>query len=161
MEIRIATTDAEWQQAMDVIHHVYVSEGHTSTERADGMFRRDVLDHEGTLFIAVDDAGAVIGATLFLNVGSSLQQVAVPGEREFRLLGVSAEARGSGAGAALVQACIDKAVEEDAIGLVLWTRPVMTAAQWLYERLLFERAPGRDEADPRGFQRLVYQRFLG
>src|SRR5262245_40852781 len=132
--IRAAATDEEWQEAMAVVHRVYVGEGHSSAERSAELFRREVLEPEGEALIAVNGAGSVLGATIFLHERSPLQQVALSGEREFRLLAVRPEARGTGVGAALVQACIDRARAARATGLVLWTRPSMQAAQRLYER---------------------------
>ena len=89
-----------------------------------------------------------------------MHQVARPGEREFRLLAVDPQARGQGVGEALVRACVDVCLRDAAQALVLWTRPTMTAAQRLYERLGFVRVPDRDEEDPRGFTRMVYRLAL-
>ena len=158
--IRPAATDADWQQGLAILHHVYVGEGHSPAERAKQTFRREVLEPEGNFLIAVQEDDVVLGATILLHPGSALQQVAQQGEREFRLLAVESAARGQGAGEALVQECIERCKTEGAEALVLWTRPVMTAAQRLYERLGFGRVPHRDEEDPRGFTRLVYRLVL-
>jgi GNAT superfamily N-acetyltransferase len=98
---------------------------------------------------------------LFLHERSALTQIARTGEREFRVLGVSARARGGGVGAALVNACIERSCAEHARALVLWTQPTMHAAHRLYEKLGFVRDPSRDVPDARGFTRMVYVRTFG
>jgi len=152
-----ASTDTEWEQALAVMHAVYVGEGYTSGEAAQQNMLREKFAAGGTLLITKDENGDVSGATLLLHADSPLKQIARDGEREFRVLAVRADARGSGAGEALVRACIARA-EMEASALVLWTQPRMNAAQRLYERLGFVRDPARDVPDPRGFIRLVYVR---
>ncbi len=152
--VREAATDDDWSQDLEVLARVYVGEGHSEPSRAQLFYRRDVLEREGTFLVAVM-SGHVIGAVLLLNADSTMRQVALADEREFRVLAVLPAARGAGAGKALVEACIERVGDAD--GLVLWTRPVMLAAQRLYDRLGFMRAPDRDAADPRGFTRLVYR----
>lgn len=61
-----------------------------------------------------------------------------------RMLGVGLDARGRGVGAALIHACIERARSEGKTVLVLHTSPWMHAAQRLYPRLGFHRAPERD-----------------
>lgn len=154
-----ARTATQWAQACGVLKRVYVDEGYTDADRAAHMQRREHLEPEGVFLLAVRDGDdEVVGATLYLHEDSALRQLAMPGEREFRMLAVHPDARGAGVGAALVRACMLRAAEDDAIGLVLWTQPTMLAAQRLYERLGFERDPVRDVLDPRGFTRLVYVR---
>ena len=146
--VREASSDADWRQAIAVIQHVYVSGGYTPAENAARFQTRERLEAEGAMLIAVRESGEVLGATILLHVGSAMHQVAQPGEREFRLLGVAPEARGEGVGAALVKECIARCTKEGATALVLWTRPNMLAAQRLYERLGFQRATERDEETP-------------
>lgn len=152
-----ATSDTHWRQAIGVLHRVYVGEGYSAPERAASAYRREALEPEGEAFLALDEDGTVIGVVLFLQAESTLRQVALPGEREFRLLAVDPNARGKGAGAALVQACMARSRAAGAAALVLWTRPTMLSAQRLYERLGFRRVPERDTDDARGFRRLVYR----
>lgn len=155
--VRNASSETEWSQGLAVLHRVYVGEGHSPAERAAQVYRRDMLEPEGHFLVAVNDAGSVLGATILLHPGSGFHQIARKGEREFRLLAVSADARGQGAGEALVRSCIGGCRADGADALVLWTRPVMTAAQRLYTRLGFVRMEERDEQDPRGFTRLVFR----
>lgn len=153
--IQEAATAEEWEQGCALLRQVYVRGGFTASEPAQRMMTRATLEPRG-VFLVAKQAKKVIGAVLFLNEGSALTQLARPGEREFRVLGVAAQARGSGAGEALVNECIARARMQHASALVIWTQPTMPAAHRLYERLGFVRDPSRDEADPRGFTRLVY-----
>ena len=151
----------EWQQVTALLRKVYVIGSFTTKEAASNMMTPENLEPAGTLLVAKETcAGAVLGTTLFLHPDSALKQLAQDGEREFRLLAVATEARGKGVGELLVQACIDRAKNEGATGLVLWTQPTMYAAQRLYERLGFQRCSARDVPDPRGWDRMVFRRCL-
>ena len=77
------------------------------------------------------------------------------------MLAVAPEARGKRIGEALVRACIERAMNDGARAVVLWSQPTMPAAHRLYERLGFVRAPERDQEDVRGFTRLVFRKSLG
>ena len=156
--IREALSDKDWQQGCAVLHRVYVGEGFTRAEMAAQFQTRERMEGEGTFLIAVRDDGDVIGAVLYLHEGSTMQQLAQQGEREFRMLAVHPDARGEGVGEALVRECIRRAGAEAVTGLVLWTQPIMHSAQRLYDRLGFVRQPQRDMPDARGWTRLVYLR---
>jgi len=158
--IREAATDEEWNRGCAMLQKVYVGDGFTTAERAADFMRRERLESEGAFLLAVSNSGEVIGAVLFLNEGSLLHQVALPGEREFRLLAVLPDARGEGVGHALVSECVKRANADDAIGLVLWTQPTMHAAHRLYAHMGFVHDPARDELDPRGFTRLVFVKVV-
>lgn len=156
MHVYEAATEVEWQQALAVLHAVYVGEGYTRTEQASQQMVRQRLEAGGTLLVTKDTRGHVNGATVFLHADGPLRQIAGAGEREFRMLAVHPDARGAGVGGALVRACITRARDARASALVLWTQPRMHAAHRLYERLGFVRDAARDVPDPRGFDRLVY-----
>ncbi len=142
------------------MHGVYIGEGFTAADVIQRVQTRENMEGAGTLLVAKGMNDEVIGAVLLLHPRSSLQQLARFGEREFRMLAVSATARGAGVGEALVRTCMDRTVADGATALVLWTQPIMLAAQRLYERLGFVRDPSRDIPDPRGLDRLVYIRVL-
>ncbi|MBL0128501.1 MAG: GNAT family N-acetyltransferase [Flavobacteriales bacterium] len=158
--IREAVTDEDWARGCALLQQVYVGDGFTPADRAAEFMRRERLEQEGAFLLAIQDTGETIGAVLFLHEGSQLHQVALPGEREFRLLAVRSDARSEGVGHALVHGCLMRAAADDALGLVLWTQPTMLAAHRLYERLGFVHETARDEEDPRGFTRLVYVKRL-
>ena len=159
--VRQASNDVDWSEACAILHRVYVGEGYTTAERASAFQKRERLEPAGEMLIAVDGDGRIGGAVLFLHVVSELRQLAYDGEREFRLLGVHPDARGTGAGEALVRACLERALDAGADRVVIWSQPSMLAAHRLYERAGFVRAPDRDQPDDLGFTRLVFEKELG
>ncbi|MGW1023031.1 GNAT family N-acetyltransferase [Streptomyces sp. NPDC002577] len=87
----------------------------------------------------------VIGGVTFVPQGGPMADIAREGEAEIRMLAVSPEARGRGAGEALVRACIERARAVDGcVGVVLSTQSAMHTAHRIYERLGFTRTPERD-----------------
>ncbi|MFE9688270.1 GNAT family N-acetyltransferase [Micromonospora sp. NPDC005806] len=100
----------------------------------------------GEVLVAVDEAsGAVLGAVTFVLAGTPYAELAGPGEAEFRMLAVDPAAQGRGAGAALVRACVARAVEFGCSAVVICVRSGMAAtAHRLYERLGFVRVPEKD-----------------
>ncbi len=158
--VRPAGGESEWNEAIALLHRVYIGEGYTTAERALAFQRREILGPAGELLVAVDGNGRIGGAVLFLHADSALRQLASRGEREFRLLAVHPDARGTGAGEALVRACVERAKHAGAKGVVLWSQPRMLTAHRLYERLGFVRALERDQPDDRGFTRWVFVKEL-
>ncbi len=99
---------------------------------------------EALVLVAVDPEDKVLGGVTYVAPGSPWADVADRDEGEFRMLAVSREARGRGAGEALVRACIDRARADGLSGLVLSTQASMEAAHRIYRRLGFTRTPERD-----------------
>lgn len=138
---------------------VYVGDGYTSptspyVERLRDTARRA---REAELLVAVDPAdGRVLGCVTFAVGGTAWADVAAPHEGEIRMLGTAADARGRGVGEALVRAAVARSRELGLTGMAFSTRPDMTAAHRLYERLGFRRAPERDWAPFPGMDLLVY-----
>ena len=104
-----------------------------------------------TLLVAVADrsnsvsqAGQLLGTATFCLAGTPYAEVSRPGEAEFRMLAVAAEARGQGVGAALVQSCIDLARTAGSTALALCSLQEMLPAHRIYQRIGFVRAPDRD-----------------
>ncbi|MFF0205337.1 GNAT family N-acetyltransferase [Streptomyces sp. NPDC005017] len=96
------------------------------------------------VLVATDD-GRLLGGVTFVPSAGPMADLAGPGEAEIRMLAVAHDARGRGAGEALVRACVDRArALEGCTGVVLSTQDAMRAAHRIYERLGFVRAPGRD-----------------
>jgi ribosomal protein S18 acetylase RimI-like enzyme len=98
----------------------------------------------GEVLVAVDRAGAVVGAVTFVLPGSAYSVLAGPGEAEFRALAVSPDAQGAGIGAALVQACVERARALGRSAIMICTRDRNVLAQRLYARAGFVRVPERD-----------------
>ncbi|MBT2417521.1 GNAT family N-acetyltransferase [Streptomyces sp. ISL-22] len=90
-------------------------------------------------------SGRVVGGVTFVPSGGPMADIAGPGEAEIRMLAVSREARGRGAGEALVRACVDRARATDGcVRIVLSSQRTMHSAHRIYERLGFVRTPERD-----------------
>jgi GNAT superfamily N-acetyltransferase len=62
----------------------------------------------------------------------------------FRMLGVDPARQGAGAGRALVQWCIDRAVADGKARILIHSTPWMGRAHVLYERFGFVRRPDLD-----------------
>ncbi|WP_433545760.1 GNAT family N-acetyltransferase [Streptomyces sp. CA-294286] len=113
------------------------------------------------LLVAADADGKPLGTVTYAPQGSPLQDIAVPGEAEFRMLAVAHRGRGRGAGEALVRSCIARArAEQDVVRLVMSTQPTMLGAHRIYERLGFLRTPERDWDPVPGLTLLTYERPL-
>lgn len=99
----------------------------------------------GELLVAeVVGSGQLVGSVLLVRAGSPYAELCGPTEAEFRMLAVDPAAQGSGAGAALVRACLDRATELGATAMVICTRDNALAAQRLYQRFGFVRVPELD-----------------
>ncbi|QNP65230.1 GNAT family N-acetyltransferase [Streptomyces genisteinicus] len=96
------------------------------------------------VYVAVDGGGALLGGVAFVPAPGPYADIAGPGEAEFRTLAVAEEARGRGAGEALVRVCVDRARALGRARLVLSTQSSMHTAHRIYGRLGFVRTPGRD-----------------
>lgn len=103
------------------------------------------------VIVAVDDGDEVLGGVAYVPISRpdgdaavTTQEADDTGEAGIRMLAVAPEARGRGAGTALVQECIARARQGGRLRIGLHTTPLMTAAQRLYERLGFARALDRD-----------------
>jgi ribosomal protein S18 acetylase RimI-like enzyme len=91
------------------------------------------------------DGDHLLGGVTFVPSGGPMADIAQPGEAEIRMLAVAREARGKGAGEALVRACVDRArTTAGCTTVVLSTQRTMRAAHRIYERLGFTRTPERD-----------------
>ena len=122
---------------------VYRGEGYSSADYE--PFLRDVASRAATatvLVAEVDDA--LVGAVTVATAGGEWAEQSVPGEAVIRMLVVAADARGSGAGEALVRACLDVAREDGCTLVRLSSQEEMTAAHRLYARLGFVRTPSFD-----------------
>ncbi len=154
MDILIRTAlEADLDAAGEVTVEAFVGDGHTSP---DAQYVTLLLDArrraaEAELLVAVDPAdlshgpsGRVLGCVTFAVGGTPWADIATPGEGEIRMLAAAADARGRGVGEALVRACVARSRELGLTGMAFSTRPAMTAAHRIYERVGFRRAPERD-----------------
>jgi ribosomal protein S18 acetylase RimI-like enzyme len=144
IRVRVVRDDVEADAAGEIVADAYFSDGF-----AQGDYRPRLLDgraraRDATLLVAVDDQDRIVGTVTYVVPGQPYAEVSRPGEAEFRMLGVAPAGQRRGVGAALVQACIDRARAEGKQALVLCTDTKMQAAQRLYERMGFVRVPERD-----------------
>lgn len=103
-------------------------------------------DADAEVWVAVDgtDDGRLLGTVTYVVAGTPLAEVSGPGEAEIRTLAVDPASRGSGVGALLTRAALERAAADGCHRLVLSSSTTMHAAHRLYERLGFVRDPGRD-----------------
>jgi ribosomal protein S18 acetylase RimI-like enzyme len=98
----------------------------------------------GQLLVA-GAAGAIQGAVQFFpDARLSGQGRWPPGSGTIRLLAVRPESRGLGLGARLTQECLRRARKLKISTIYLYTGRFMLAAQHIYEKLGFKRAPEWD-----------------
>lgn len=117
---------------------------------------------ERTLVLVAVEEDRILGsATLELDVRVEPEDdpALAPDECHIRMLGVDPGARGRGVARALLDACFDEARSSGKRRMSLHTTERMQAAQAMYERLGFERAP--DRVFPDGFVLLSYEKPLG
>ncbi len=94
--------------------------------------------------VAVDGDRVLGGLTYVPGPGTAYSESEREGDAGFRMLAVDPVAQGRGIGRLLVEASVGRAISEGKARLVLLTTSRMTAAQRLYERLGFRRAPELD-----------------
>jgi len=113
---------------------------------------------EAETWIAERD-GVAVGAVTLAVAGGAWADVAAEGELEFRLLVVDPAVQRSGAGRVMIEAIVDAAREREGIErVVLTTNADWDAANAVYPRLGFHRAPERDwrPADNPQIELIVY-----
>jgi len=109
----------------------------------------------GSLSVAVDGSGAVVGVVAFNAPGSPGRVLRGEAEAELSRLVVATAARGTGTGRMLAELCGRQARAAGAGSIALWSRPYQVEAHRLYESLGYRRAPERDSRDGDG-ERLVF-----
>ncbi len=149
----------EYEAAGEVTVEAYRADDFIGDDNGYEQTLRDVArrDAEAEVLVAIDEAGTLLGTATYIAAGSPWADRARQGEAELRMLGVAAQARGRGVGEALVRACLERARSHGLERLVLSTQSRMRAAQRLYVRLGFQRAPTRDWSPGNGLQLMVYE----
>jgi ribosomal protein S18 acetylase RimI-like enzyme len=136
--------------------------------RADGLGGPHYDDHlrdvarraAGAEVLVAEAEGTLLGTVTLVLDGGPMHEISAADEGEFRMLAVAPAARGRGAGAALVRACLDAARARGLTAMVCSSQDRMHAAHALYERLGFTRAPQRDWSPLPGVELLVFERAL-
>ena len=148
--VREAVTAEERAAAGRVTQEAY-AEFAPNFERDDWNFYARTLPdtrprvEQGTLLIAIDDGGEVVGTvTLYLEPKPTSGHWR-PDDAVFRFLAVLPDRRRSGFGNALFQECISRSVAAGKSRVALQTTPQMTAAEDMYLRAGFARDPEGDQ----------------
>ncbi|MEU6280516.1 GNAT family N-acetyltransferase [Streptomyces sp. NPDC047028] len=148
MDIHIRPADpTEYQALGEMTGRAYLDDGLLDYGESDPYLPvlKDVAARAAHAEVLVAVAGDhLLGGVAFVPSGGPVADIARPGEAEIRALAVAAEARGRGAGEALVRACLDRARDAGCTAVVLSTQPTMHTAHRIYERLGFVRTPERD-----------------
>lgn len=155
--IRVARGD-EVERAGELTAAAYLADGFVEPE---GSYRVVLADawsraREAELLVAVDDANRILGTVTVTEPGTAYAEVSLPGELEFRMLGVDPSARGRGIGELLTRAVIDRARRRGHHQVVLCSAEAMHTAHRLYRRLGFRRLPERDWSPTPGLQLLAF-----
>jgi ribosomal protein S18 acetylase RimI-like enzyme len=109
----------------------------------------DARDRGGRLLVAEHDR-RVVGTVTYYEDAAAEGLGWPAGWAGLRALGVDPAARGHGAGRALMDACLERALAARAPVLCLHTAAFMTAAVAIYEAMGFRRAPVFDFDVPAG-----------
>lgn len=138
----------EYESLGEITAQAYPGDGLLDFGESDGYLveLRDVGKRAaaGEVLVAVAD-DRLLGGVTFVPAGGPMSDIAREGEAEIRMLAVAGEARGRGAGEALVRACVERArAVEGCVRVVLSTQHTMRAAHRIYGRLGFVRTPERD-----------------
>jgi GNAT superfamily N-acetyltransferase len=129
--------------AAAVVRAVYDEYGFTWDE---GGYHADLLDVESAYaaFFVAEREGRIVGTA------------ALTGRGSLERLYVLADARGSGAGSALLAAVVDEARRRGHVRLEIWTDKVLLDAHRLYERAGARRAGERVNDDPDASREWLY-----
>ncbi|UIX30881.1 GNAT family N-acetyltransferase [Streptomyces sp. GQFP] len=138
----------EYDVLGEITAQAYLRDGLLDFGESDGYLveLRDVGKRaaDAEVLVAVAD-GRLLGGVTFVPAGGPMSDIAREGEAEIRMLAVAEEARGRGAGEALVRACVERArAVEGCVRVVLSTQTTMRTAHRIYGRLGFVRSPERD-----------------
>lgn len=144
-------TPAEYDTLAEITAQAYLQDGLLDFGESDEYLGelKDVAKRAAAaeVLVAVEavEKDRLLGGVTFVPSGGPMADIAGPGEAEIRMLAVAQEARGRGAGEALVRACIDRArATQGCVRIVLSTQRTMHSAHRIYERLGFVRTPERD-----------------
>jgi ribosomal protein S18 acetylase RimI-like enzyme len=151
----------ELEVAGALVESAYAAGGLLDNDRGYGAHVRDVPGRAAVVPVLVAlREGRIVGSVTICPSGSGFSELARPGEVEFRFLGVSPDAQGTGVARSLVGAVEEYAVAEGLERLVLCVISDNVAAEAVYARMGFTRMPERDwwpapEVHLRAWQRAV------
>lgn len=145
----------EYDEVAELTARVYLDDGHATVAYEPALRSVASRDASATVLVATNGEG-LVGAVTVATRGGEWAEQAVAGEAVIRMLAVSPAARRSGAGEALVQACLDQARADGCRLVRLSTEPDMAAAHRLYGRAGFVRTPSYDWSPVPGIDLLGY-----
>jgi ribosomal protein S18 acetylase RimI-like enzyme len=140
-----------------LLYETYVRGGFTDASLAHTLLAAAVRAR-GEVLAARDGTDSLLGTLTLVAPGSPARRLATPEELELHLLAVRPDVRRRGIGEALVRDALRRAQREGARGVVLWTQPMMDAAQRLYLRCGFERDARADFS--RGARQFLVHRYV-
>lgn len=124
---------------------------------ASGLSRMATLTDRAELVVA-EHNDRIVGAVAYVGPEREKADFFDPGWPIIRLLVVDPECRGVGAGRALTEACIERAMRDGSPVIGLHTSPIMTVALPMYLRMGFEFV--RDAPPIYGVPYAVYLKTL-
>ena len=145
----------EYDDVAELTARVYLDEGYGSPEYEPALRMVASRDASAEVLVALLD-DKLVGAVTVATRGGEWAHHTVPGEAVIRMLAVDPRERGSGAGTALVHACVDRARADGCRLVRLSTELGMDAAHRLYARAGFARTPSYDWTAPDGVPLLGY-----
>ena len=140
-----------------LLYETYVRGGFTDAILASTLLAAAVRAR-GDVLAARDRTDSLLGTVTLVPPGSPARRFATAEELELHLLAVKPDARRRGIGEALVRDALRRAQASGARGVVLWTQPMMDAAQRLYRRCGFERDASADFR--RGTRQFLVHRYV-
>ncbi|WP_432938955.1 GNAT family N-acetyltransferase [Kribbella sp. CA-253562] len=142
--IRLAVP-AEYAAVGELTVEAYANDGFIPAGSDYGDTLRAAADRaeRAELWVATDGTD-LLGTVTYCRPGSFYGEIGQAHEGEFRMLAVSAKARGLGVGSALTEHCISRSRDLGYTHVVLSSADYMKPAHRIYERLGFTRVPERD-----------------
>ncbi len=139
-----------------LVADVYLREGWCDETYAGQL--RDTAGRSAVadVLVAVDTDGTLLGSVTVATRLGPLAEMASPGEAVMRMLATAHDARGRGVGAALVQACADRARQDGCRMLRLSTQAAMASAHRVYARAGFVATPWMDWSPEPGIDLFAY-----
>ena len=155
MLIRDAHQD-EFAEIGEIRVGAYLADGFLSPDSRYAPRLRELgADGAGPVLVAADQ-NVIVGTVMLQMWPNGGELLRGPDEAEMRALAVRPEARGQGAGRALVDAVIERAASLGIRHLLLLTQSEMKTAHRIYEQAGFARLPDRDLSPEPGITLLAY-----
>lgn len=154
---------SEHTAVADLLAPTYLAEGWADASYEDTMRDTATRAAHATVLVALLD-GELVGTVTVATEPGPYSESAGPGEAVIRMLVTAPAARGHGAGAAMVEACLAAAREAGCVAVRLSTQAPMTSAIRIYEAAGFVRDPGHDVTPVPGIDLIGYVlplRFCG